>query len=193
MSSTTRSAAIVAGIFVGGQARRMGGEPKGLLVAPSGEAIVSRWRRMFDDLGVASVLVGKSDAYADLGIEGIEDDPPGIGPLGGLAALLARAGGARAIAVACDMPFVSDGLLAKLAFHPEGPPALAAKWGGVWEPLFARYDGRLPLEVARDHVRAGRRSLFGVLDALGAAELELTDAELEELRDWDTPSEKEIP
>src|SRR6266550_4205108 len=98
MSSPTRSAAIVAGIFVGGQARRMGGEPKGVLIAPSGEAIVSRWRRMFDDLGVATVLVGKSDAYADLGIESIEDDPPGIGPLGGLAALLARAGGARAIA-----------------------------------------------------------------------------------------------
>ena len=171
----------------------MGGHPKGWLVAPSGEAIVARWRRMFDDLGIASMLVGKSDAYAGLGIECLEDDPPGIGPLGGLVALLARADGSRAIAVACDMPFVSEGLLAKLAFHPTGPAALAAKRGGVWEPLFARYDGPLPLEVARDHVRSGARSLFGVLDALGAAELDLTGNELEELRDWDTPSEKEIP
>jgi molybdopterin-guanine dinucleotide biosynthesis protein A len=127
-----------------------------LLIAPSGEAIVERWRRMFENLGVPSVFVGKSDAYAGLGIEAIEDEPPGIGPLGGLVALLERAKGARAIAVACDMPFVSERLLAKLISHPDGPQALAAKRARAWEPLFARFDGWRPLEVARDHVRAGR-------------------------------------
>jgi molybdopterin-guanine dinucleotide biosynthesis protein A len=189
MVLATGAEALVAGIFVGGQSRRMGGRPKGLLVLPSGETIVERWRRMFDELGIPSVLVGQAAAYAGLGVEIIADEPPGIGPLGGLVALLARAGGGSAIAVACDMPFVSRGLLSKLVFYPSGPSALAAKRADVWEPLFARYSGRGPLDVAKDQVRAGRMSLFGVLDALGATALDLSGDELDELRDWDTPRE----
>src|SRR5437867_5470202 len=108
----------LAGIFVGGASRRMGGRPKGLMLAPSGETIVARWQRMFDELGIASVLVGRHDAYMTLGIECLDDEPPGTGPIGGLVALLARAQGRRAIAVACDMPFVSERLLEKLVLHP---------------------------------------------------------------------------
>jgi molybdopterin-guanine dinucleotide biosynthesis protein A len=175
----------VAGIFVGGESRRMGGQPKGLLVAPSGETIVERWSRMFVALRVPIVLVGNREAYAPLGIEIIEDDPPHIGPLGGLIALLKRARGGRAIAVACDMPFVSEGLLEKLATHPSRACALAPRRADIWEPLFARYEGPLPLEVAKAHAGAGRRSLFGVLETLDAEALDLGHHELAELRDWD--------
>jgi molybdopterin-guanine dinucleotide biosynthesis protein A len=193
MSPLTRTDVALAGIFVGGASRRMGGRPKGLLLAPSGETIVARWRRMLDALGVPSLLVGKHDAYAPLGIESIEDSPAGIGPLGGLVALLARAGGRRVIAVACDMPFVSEPLLEKLAAHPSHACAVAPKRGGMWEPLFARFEGSLPLEVAVRHAQGGRQSLFGVLDAVGAEQLVLSDGELAELRDWDFPADRNTP
>jgi molybdopterin-guanine dinucleotide biosynthesis protein A len=181
-------AVALAGIFVGGASRRMGGRPKGLMLAPSGETIVARWRRMFDALGIPCVLVGRHEAYTTLGLEILDDDPPGAGPIGGLVALLTRAGGRRAIAVGCDMPFVSERLLEKLAGAPSSACALAPKRGHVWEPLFARFEGPRPLEVAVRRAR-GRGALFGVLDELDAEPLALTDDEATQLRDWDTPGD----
>jgi molybdopterin-guanine dinucleotide biosynthesis protein A len=204
------SSVAVAGIFVGGESRRMGGRPKGLLVVPPrddaakslareeppigeiGETIVARWKRMFDALGIASVLVGRREAYATLGIACIDDDPPGIGPLGGLLALLKHARGGIAIAVACDMPFVSDKLLEKLVGYPSHAAAVAPTRGAMWDPLFARYMGPRPLEVATTYARGGGRSLHGVLDRLGAEALPLSDTELEELRDWDDPASERM-
>jgi molybdopterin-guanine dinucleotide biosynthesis protein A len=193
------TAVALAGIFVGGASRRMGGRPKGLMLAPAGEGrpptgapgetIVARWHRMFDALGIPCVLVGRHDAYAKLDLEILDDDPPGTGPIGGLVALLARARGRRTIAVGCDMPFVSQRLLEKLAGAPSGACAIAPKRGNVWEPLFSRFEGPRPLEVATRRARGGELALFGVLDALDAEPLVLTDGELAELRDWDAPGD----
>jgi molybdenum cofactor guanylyltransferase len=195
MSSEERASVAVAGIFVGGESRRMGGRPKGLLVVPPreqqpGETIVERWHRMFGALGIASVLVGRREPYATLGIAGIDDDPPGIGPLGGLLALLRHARGGIAITVACDMPFVSEKLLKRLVGYSSHAPAVAPTRGAMWEPLFARYTGPRPLEVATTYAESGGRSLHGVLDQLGAQPFPLSDTELEELRDWDDPSDQ---
>src|SRR5690348_13005990 len=111
-----------AGIFVGGRGSRMGGLAKGMLTTESGETLVARWQRLFAALGMNAVLVGRHDAYGAIGVTAIADDPPGIGPLGGLVALLKIAGKGHAIAVACDMPFVSLELLQKLATHPSTAP-----------------------------------------------------------------------
>src|SRR5262252_6153486 len=91
--------AMLAGIFVGGRSSRMGGRPKGLLRAPSGETVVERWSSIFAALSVPAVLVGQNPAYTSLGIEQLEDAPPDIGPLGGLLALLERAKSGLVIAV----------------------------------------------------------------------------------------------
>ncbi len=179
--------AIIAGIFVGGASTRMGGFPKGLLVAPSGETIVVRWKRMFGALDVPCVLVGRQAAYDALGIETLADDPPGIGPLGGLISLLSHAGTGSAIAVGCDMPFVTDELLARLVGFSSRAPAVAVRRGDLWEPLFARYRAPAALAVARALAAAGRHALFGVLEALAAEALPMSHEELAELRDWDAP------
>ncbi len=97
----------LAGIFVGGASTRWGGMPKGLLQLASGETLVGRWRTLFDSLGIETVLVGQHPSYATLGLDCVADEPAGIGPLGGLVGLLARADGRRVVAVACDMPYVS--------------------------------------------------------------------------------------
>ncbi|HMI85380.1 MAG TPA: NTP transferase domain-containing protein [Polyangiaceae bacterium] len=178
------------GIFIGGRARRMGGIAKGLLTTASGETLVGRWRRLFDELGWACVLVGRHEAYEQLGIECIADDPPAIGPLGGLHALLARAGQHRAIAVACDMPFVSIALLKKLATHPSRAPAVAPRRGPLWEPLFTRYDAAQVIATAHERCHTGAHSLQGLLDTVGAEVLLLEARELEELRDWDRPEDR---
>jgi molybdopterin-guanine dinucleotide biosynthesis protein A len=174
----------IAGIFVGGASRRMGGRPKGLIEV-DGVALVDRWRALFDAIGVPSVLVGANDAYAPRAA--IQDEIPGVGPIGGLVALLRRAGTGRAIAVACDMPHVSPALVTRLV---NAAPALAVapRREGRWEPLFARYEGAA-LDVAARRAGEGSLSLQGLLDELGASELSLSDAEWGELADWDAPGD----
>jgi len=186
------------GIFVGGRSRRMGGRPKGLLPAPdrAGETLVERLARIAAAALPASdiVLVGEAKPYAELGIPALADDPEGIGPLGGLSALLAEAerrGAPSAVALACDMPFVSAALLERLgAFRPDAA-AVAPRQDGRWQPLCARYAAAPALAAARRVLAGEQRALFAVLDELGdgAAELPLEDAELELLRDWDRPED----
>jgi molybdopterin-guanine dinucleotide biosynthesis protein A len=177
------------GILVGGRGRRMGGVAKGLLFAPSGETLMARWQRLFTELGWPSVIVGQHEAYAGTAIERLEDDPPDIGPLGGVVTLLTRADQGRAIVVACDMPFVSIELLAKLASHPSGAAALAPRRNDLWEPLFARYDAPRVLSAAKTRAHGGEHSLQGLLDAVGTDTLPLESHEWSELDDWDRPED----
>ncbi len=174
----------------------MGGAPKGLLAAPGGgETLVARLlgiaRKALPDAPV--VLVGNAEAYSDLGLPVLADSPPGIGPIGGLSALLAEAearGTMQAFAVACDLPFVSAELFQRLAGESPGAPAAAFRVGGIWQPLFARYEPRAALAATRAAIAAGDRSLWRVLSRLDVAELELDDAHRGDLRDWDTPQDR---
>jgi molybdopterin-guanine dinucleotide biosynthesis protein A len=180
----------VAGIFVGGQSSRMGGIPKGLLLAPSGETLVGRWSNLFGALSIPIVLVGQNPAYDALAIEQIADVAPGIGPLGGLVALLEHAGAGTAMAVACDMPFVSRALVEKLVHHPSTAPALAPCDGALWQPLFARFRAADALGPAKMHLSSGIYSLQALLDRLNAARFELDPGEQGQLRDWDTVADR---
>jgi molybdopterin-guanine dinucleotide biosynthesis protein A len=183
--------ATLAGVFVGGAAVRMGGLAKGLLRAPEGVPIVHRWRTILDALGVGMVLVGGGASYAQFGLEQLADAPPGIGPLGGLVSLLRRAGSAQALALACDMPFVSAGLVERvLRAHP-GAIVVAPKRSGRWEPLCARYDAARVLPLAASQAAAADHSLQRLLDQSRAVEIVLSAAQAEELRDWDTPRDME--
>lgn len=182
------SASLMAGIFVGGRSRRMGGVPKGLLVAPSGETIVDRWLRIFEGHGVPCILVGEHPAYGSCRVARVADDPRAEGPLGGLLALLAHAGNGAAIAVACDMPHVSERLARRLVAAPPAP-IVAARRGGRWEPFFARYDIEATLPAACRRAHEGMTGLQGLLDSCGASELIMGPDEHRELGDWDAPED----
>jgi molybdopterin-guanine dinucleotide biosynthesis protein A len=166
------------------------GSPKGLLTR-DGRTLVARWLALFEGLGVPCVLVGARPEYAHVPATTLPDRPAGVGPIGGLSALLEHAesrGFADVIAVACDMPHLDEALLARLLAH--GPAtAVAARRGGRWEPFFARYDVATlrPLLAARLAER--RHDLQGLLALAGTVELSLTDEERGNLRDWDTPAD----
>jgi molybdopterin-guanine dinucleotide biosynthesis protein A len=177
---------VLAGIFVGGAGERMGGAAKGLLRV-RGEPIVERLARTLRESGLEVVLVGERAEYTGTAIRTLADAPGGIGPLGGLRSLLAEAQSGYAIAVACDMPYVSPELVARLA-SAEPAAAVAPRRDGRWEPLFARYLARDALPVVDARIARGARSLQALLDELGAVELPLGDR-AGELDDWDRPSD----
>ncbi len=185
----TRAADVVAGVFVGGAGKRMGGRAKGMLKAPGGGTLIERSVALLRGAGVARVvLVGRHAGYEALGLETIDDEPCGIGPIGGLAALLKRSGAAAALVLACDMPFVSSALVARLISAPDAPIA-AFRRHGRWEPLCARYDAARVLPAALEQIAAGKHALQPLLVHLGAIALPLDPHEENELCDWDTPED----
>ncbi len=184
------------GLFVGGRSRRMGGRPKGLLVAPDGDGpLVVRSARLVAGLGWPLVLVGEASPYAEAlpGARALDDEPGGVGPLGGLAALLAAAGGRPAIALACDMPRVAAADLAALAAFDPGAAIVAGRRdeGAPWEPLFARYDPARVLPLAREAIGRGELSLQRLLVRAGARRVPLASADA--LDDWDSPDDVDTP
>ena len=188
----------VCGLFVGGQARRMGGAAKGLLPAPDrGEPLGLRLRRHAESPGLRCSLVGGAPAYAGLGLPMLADDPPGIGPLGGLRALLVLADPAPVLALACDLPYVSPALLRRLVVMMPAvadPPfdVVAARRQARWEPLCARYEATV-LPALTAALQAGERSFQGLLRRLRVRELSLSAAEAIELTDWDSPDDLHAP
>lgn len=183
------------GVFVGGRGSRMGGAAKGLLELPDGRRVLDRLieeaRAALPEADI--VLVGAAEPYASFGLPALRDEPPGIGPLGGLAALLMHAQAAErdaCVALACDLPFVSRALILRLANELRDAIALAPRREGVWEPLLGRYMVSA-LPAVREAVAANQRSLQKLFLRLGAgaAELPLEGHEARELFDWDTPED----
>jgi molybdenum cofactor guanylyltransferase len=181
---------MMAGIFVGGQSTRMGGFPKGRLAAQdTGEPLIVRTSRLLIALGVTPLLVGAAEAYADLlpALVRLGDRPAGVGPLGGLGALLHAAEGEHVLALACDMPFLSQTLLEKLIVTHADADVLAAKGaGGFWEPFCARYrvSGVVPALSAT--LADQQRSFRALFTRVSLAVLPLENSERALLRDWDT-------
>jgi len=141
---------------------------------------------MAQQLGWEVVVVGVHPAYAHFARERhllcLEDFPSGIGPLGGLGALLRFARNRLCIALACDMPHVAFEDLEALALSPSQAAALLPK-RAYWEPLFARYNPGLALPTLKTFVEAGGRSFQPFLEQL-KPELFCPKAP-ETLEDWD--------
>ncbi len=202
------SRGLLAGVLVGGASRRMGGEPKGLLLGADGVPILERTVNLAREVSGEVVLVGRADAYAAFGVPAIAD-ANAEGPLAGLVALLEHARDRNVIALACDMPYVTRAMIERLAtFAPEAAAVAARETDGAsaprgaarstpgavptWSPLFARYDASRVAPVARAKLDAGERSLRAVLDAVDARELPLSPDERRALRDWDHPGDIDV-
>jgi len=193
--SESKPGAPLFGLFVGGKARRFGGIPKGLLEAPDGRSIAERTLELVRTAapGAAIVLVGEASAYAGLGLQALSDAPAGIGPLGGLSALVAEAerrGSRSALALACDMPFLSTELLLRLCeLHPEAPIVAPRPPNEPWYALTARYSTSV-LPVLRAMIAEGEHKLQRIFERVpGAVELSLAELSPRELVDWDSPDD----
>jgi molybdopterin-guanine dinucleotide biosynthesis protein A len=180
--------ACVVGVLAGGEGRRMGGRDKALLITESGETVLARITRIAHDAGLTLVVAG---GVHRRGLCVVPDEPAGIGPLGGLRALLAYAAPQPLIALGCDMPYVSVELLVRLSRAPSSAAVFAARdvTTRKWQPLFARYDSARTLASLDAALAAGVRSFQTWFESLDVHEFALTAAEHAQLRDWDEPSD----
>jgi molybdopterin-guanine dinucleotide biosynthesis protein A len=127
--------AIVA-VLAGGAGRRMGGAKA--LVTVAGRPLVSHALASAERAGLPAIVVAKrATALPPLDVPVvIESDEPRHPLCGVVAALRHAEGRAEAVvAVGCDMPFVTSGLLSLLASLPE---AAVVRAGGRLQPLPSR-------------------------------------------------------
>ena len=129
-------------IIAGGAAHRMGGRKADLVV---GGRMLVEWTR----LRIAPVcreiaLIGGEPLLAAEGVPTLPDIFPGAGSIGGVATALknaAETGGPDAfvLAVACDMPLISENLLKLLISKMEGADAVVPRTAKGLEPLCSLY------------------------------------------------------
>jgi molybdopterin-guanine dinucleotide biosynthesis protein A len=154
-------------ILAGGQSSRFGSDKARALLG--GHALV---RVVAECLGPVcrntSVVAGRADQYADLGLRTIADRQPGRGPLAGLDAALADApAGSWVLLASCDLAGATAGLVQPLLQLCDAPARAVAYRREHWEPLPALYHTDLrPLVTNR--LAAGAASLQGLLDEAGA-------------------------
>jgi molybdopterin-guanine dinucleotide biosynthesis protein A len=187
---------LVIGIFVGGSGKRMGGVAKGLLRTPDGaQTLIGRLLSVCRRAAPSATLylVGAAHDYAALGVPQLADDPPQVGPIGGLRSLLLRAQAERAtrvLALACDLPFLDEAMLHSL-LEPLCGAARVPLADDRFQPLAAAYAPEPTLAAVDRTLAAGRHALMHVLDQLGddLEQFELDEAKARALRDWDTPED----
>lgn len=174
-------------ILAGGQSRRFGSPKAGALVdgAPMIERVRQALEAVLPDL---VVIADPGDEHLPRGLPAIGDLRPGLGPVGGIHTALHRARDRErpgAVCVACDMPFLSAGLLRELiarAMRSSADTVASERPAGSGlEPLCAYYAVRC-LPRIECYTESGGRSLVGLLETLRVEALPL-----EELRRFGDP------
>lgn len=134
--------------------------------------------------GRASTDYGVSDARV------VVDTTPDLGPLGGLAALLAAARTPRVLVLAIDLPAITPAFLKQLVALDER--GVVPRLGSAWEPLAAIYPTRL-LDEANARLASTDLSLRSFIDAgvrSGALRpYSLSDSERRLFTNLNTPEE----
>lgn len=132
---------ITAGILAGGRATRMGGVDKGLVELggrPMVEYVLDVLRAQ-----TAQVLINANrsgEVYAGYGVPVVADRQEGfLGPLAGIASLMAAAGTEWLLIAPCDSPQLPDDLGLRLwqAIARDGADLGVAHSGERLEPVFA--------------------------------------------------------
>jgi molybdopterin-guanine dinucleotide biosynthesis protein A len=156
-------------IFAGGASRRLGQDKVALFLDKLLETIAP--------LDLPVLIVGRAGPDERF----VPDDLPGEGPLGALATALRHAEGAPVLALACDLPMLTEGAVRWLLDAWVSAPAetdglivLHAETND-FEPLFSVYAPSC-LHLATARLATGKRSLHGLIESGDFTCIELPEA-----------------
>ena len=127
-------------ILAGGQARRMKGQDKGLILF-NGKPLIEYVIEVFYPQ-VSKLIINANrnhDKYSQYGFEIISDEYPNYcGPLAGMASVLNKITTPYLVTAPCDSPFISDSLVSclSLAIFNENTEISVAHNGERLQPVF---------------------------------------------------------
>lgn len=152
---------LLGAILAGGRATRMGRDKA--LVAIGGVPMVERVAAALRAVAGEVIVVGRTQPVA--GLPALPDTVSGPrGPLAGLVAALAAAGGRPVVLVAVDQPLVVAATLANLAALAESVRAVVPMAGGARQVTCAVYPPAWAGEAAAELADGG--SIQSLLDRL---------------------------
>src|SRR5262245_51406482 len=137
-----------AAILAGGRASRFGGRDKSALLV-NGRTILDR---QLSELAAVPdladvLLVGAPAPHTSARL--VADVVPGSGPLGGIHAALTHASTDTVFVVACDMPYVTAGLVTSLFEASAGVDVVVPRTERGYHPLCAVYTRACLEPIAR--------------------------------------------
>jgi molybdopterin-guanine dinucleotide biosynthesis protein A len=167
-------------ILAGGRARRLGGLNKaGLTLQPGGASILDRQlARLGRVVDRIIIIANDAERYRTSGVPVVPDLIPDGGPLGALYTAVSAAHTDRTLVVACDMPFVSERLLAYLVSVGGAADITIPRTARGYEPLCATYSPR-SADALRRMLDAGQQRLSDVARIPGLTIREIGRDELE--------------
>ncbi|BBM73781.1 molybdenum cofactor guanylyltransferase [Rhodothermus marinus] len=185
------NADLTALLLAGGRSRRFGTDKARAVVGG-----VPMLRRIYETACALTPHVllsvrADGDFYLDLvplEVPRLLDPVPDAGPLAGLVAGLRAAQTPWLLALACDLPFLTDDTLRQLlaARSPETAAVVPVTPDGHRQPLCALYHVDVLRPVAEAWLAAGRHALQALLDRLSVTTLPVPDAPL---RNVNTPDD----
>jgi molybdenum cofactor guanylyltransferase len=148
-------------VVAGGQGRRLGGVAKGLLQV-EGRTVLERLLDLAPLCAEVLLVANAPEPYARFGLRTVADVVPGKGAPGGVHTALVHARTEWVLAVACDMPFVTEAVVrVLLAARAPEVEAVCFEVHGRLEPLLAVY--RRELAAAWGESLGGNPSLRELL------------------------------
>jgi molybdopterin-guanine dinucleotide biosynthesis protein A len=138
-------------ILAGGRARRLGGLNKaGLILHPSGASILDRQlTRLSRVVDRTIIIANDAEKFIGTGVPVIADLVSDGGALGALYTAIHSAQTDRTLVVACDMPFLSEPLLAHLVDVGSAADIAIPRTRRGYEPLCATYSRQSAVELHR--------------------------------------------
>lgn len=188
-----REPGLSAAILAGGQARRMGGRSKAALEV-GGQTIAQRQLAVLREI-VADVFVvgGEAERWPEA-VRVVGDAVPDAGTLGGIYTAIIESPCDRVLVVGCDMPFLSERFLRRLAAVRDADAVLPRTARG-YEPLCAIYGkacaAGLRQRIARGDLRAAVRPEGVRVIEIGPEEVAACDPDGLLLANVNTPHDYE--
>jgi len=201
-SELVSPAMLTGAILSGGRSVRMGHE-KGLTLL-GGEPFILHVRRAMEGLideVIVSVAKDMAKTYAEALGEPfiiVEDEAPGLGPLGGIIPVLSSAKNRYVLFSPCDTPFLRPEICTLIVSGMHGADGVVPKTGKThYEPLHGMYKKQPGLSAFAEVLSKGDgspQSAFYKLDLSFIPEKKLreVDPELESFWNINTPKDLEF-
>jgi molybdopterin-guanine dinucleotide biosynthesis protein B len=157
------SGSVAGVVLAGGLSTRLGEDKTELSIGA--ETLLERSAGLLASVCREVWIIGRKapESLEGLGVRWHLDMVPRSGPMGGLYTALKVADASRCLAIACDMPRLTEDVLRRLINSPADGPVVAAKGpGGRLEPLCAIYSKDL-LPKAKELLGSGRFKLSGLM------------------------------
>jgi molybdenum cofactor guanylyltransferase len=136
-------------ILAGGRARRLGGQNKAALQIGAATVLERQIAVLHRVVARIIIVADHAEPFAWTGLPVIPDLTTGDGALGALRTAIDAAQTDRTLVIACDMPFLSAGLLSYLIDAGRTADIAIPRTARGYEPLCATYSRRCVDELER--------------------------------------------